>query len=194
MAEVWLDANRRPLWCGLAVALGLSVAGLALMTAGGWDGSAGWTTVVGWCLLLVAGPAATILARQIAVPRLVYADGTLRFYLRGTRPIAVPLDVVEGFLLGQGPAQVPGLLGRGAEASTLVVKLADRATEWERVEVNPRLARWCGHYITIRGAWTEPLSLTLVQRLNARLHEARQRARDEAEAEPAASEATAVAS
>ncbi|HEX4131608.1 MAG TPA: hypothetical protein VHZ24_16335 [Pirellulales bacterium] len=98
----------------------------------------------------------------------------------------VPIEVVEGFLLGQGPSYLPGKEASRSETRTLVVRLAERATEWEHVAMPPRLGSWCGHYITIRGTWCEPLSVDLVNRLNMKLHEAKQQAdHDRSRAQPA---------
>jgi hypothetical protein len=97
--------------------------------------------------------------------------GELLVFLRSDGPIRVPLSIVEGFLIGQGPSFLPGKRLEQLEASTVVIRLAERATEWAKVDVEPRLGYWCGHYITIRGAWCEPLSVDLVNRLNARLAE-----------------------
>ncbi len=53
--------------------------------------------------------------------------------------------------------------------SHLAVRLAERASDWAQVDVKPALGKWCGGSITIYGAWCEPLSVALVQRLNDRL-------------------------
>ncbi len=83
----------------------------------------------------------------------------------------VPIELVEGFLLGQGPSYLPGRWASRLDVATIVVKLADRAEEWEHQEMDSRYGSWCGHYITIRGTACEPISLELVNRLNARLYE-----------------------
>jgi hypothetical protein len=58
--------------------------------------------------------------------------------------------------------------------SQLAVRLAERATEWSQIDVKPALGKWCGGYITIYGAWCEPLRIELVNRLNAQLAAAHQ--------------------
>jgi hypothetical protein len=52
------------------------------------------------------------------------------------------------------------------------VRVAEKATDYHHREVKPALARWDEGYVTIHGAWCEPLTLQVVQRLNARLAEA----------------------
>ena len=78
--------------------------------------------------------------------------------------------------MGQGPTYLPGERASRWETTTVVVKLADRYPEWSRVTVSSLLAHWCNHYVTIHGTWTEPLSVEVVNRLNARLAAAAPRA------------------
>jgi hypothetical protein len=95
----------------------------------------------------------------------------LLVFLRSGGPIRVPLEIVEGFLLGQAPGLLPGKRHLDAPTSSVVIRLAERAEEWAMIEVKPALGSWCGHYVTLRGTWCEPLSVDLVNRLNARLDE-----------------------
>jgi hypothetical protein len=53
----------------------------------------------------------------------------------------------------------------------LVIRIAESAADWQHVEVKPQLGSWCGGYVTVRGTWCEPLSISLVNRLNQRLAE-----------------------
>jgi hypothetical protein len=66
---------------------------------------------------------------------------------------------------------LPGKKHKHTEVRTLVIRLADRATDWSNREIPPMVGRWCGGYITLNGAWCEPLSVELVNRLNGRLAE-----------------------
>jgi len=112
-----------------------------------------------------------LLLRQLAWPRVSYADGNVEFYLRRGRPIAVPVRVVEAFFLGQGPATLPAGIGRKEEAVNLVARLSQRNVEWSQQDVKPALGRWCDGYVTIRGTWCERLNGELIRRLNRRLKE-----------------------
>ena len=100
------------------------------------------------------------------------------FHLRGGGPIRVPLEFVEGFLLGQGASYLRNDAAQTAQVSTVVIRLADRATEYAQRDVKPALGAWCNHYVTIRGTWCEPLSLALINQLNTRLAEAQAESRD----------------
>jgi hypothetical protein len=106
----------------------------------------------------------TWFARQ---PRLAYDGGHLLVYLRAGGPIAVPIEYVECFLLGSGLRDLGG--GHQLQVAQLGIRLAERASDWQHFEVKHALGKWCGGYITIHGAWCEPLGLDLVHRLNARL-------------------------
>jgi hypothetical protein len=128
-----------------------------------------WLRTVGAVVAAVSIMGLLFLLWQARQARLACDGRRLLVNLGTARPVAVGLECVEGFLLGQGPAFLPGK--ENAEVANVVVRLAERAAEWERVEVNRQLGSWCGHYITIRGTWCEPLSVALVNRLNVRLAE-----------------------
>lgn len=175
MRETWLKNNVRAAWLGAVPStFGVLVGGLLIV--GISDPLSGtWLRVSGGALaglsLLVLG----FVIAQARLPRLAADPGDLLVYLRYSGPIRVPLEVVEGFLLGQGPSFLPGKRFANAEAATLIVRLAERAPEWAMMETDRRLGSWCGHYITINGAWCEALSVDVANRLNARLAEAKQR-------------------
>ncbi len=113
----------------------------------------------------------------VRIPRVAYADGTVFFYFGRAEPVEVPLATVECFFLGQGPwgqspLGMPRTLGQ-VQTANVIVRLAERATDWQARKTPGNLATWSDGYITIRGAWCEPISLDLVQRLNHDLAEAK---------------------
>ena len=168
---VWLHTNRRAPLAGLIVAALVELCGTFVLM-GGFFFEPAWLWWMIGGVMSVAGTIAVVsLALVLARPRIAHADGHILFYLRHDGPIRVPLEVVEGFLLGQGHAWGEHGAGPDWETSTLVVKLAEKFEDWARVEVEPALAAWCNHYVTIRGTWCEPLSVEVVGRLNARLAE-----------------------
>jgi hypothetical protein len=168
--ETWLRTNVRALAFGMAPPAVIALTGLLLIVGLGSAEPPPWLRAIGVILVALALAAIAALAWQTRKPRLAYHDGKLLVWLRAGEPFRVPIDVVEGFLLGQAPALLPGR-HRASETSTLVIRLAQRATEWHRQEVKPQLGKWCEGYITIRGTWCEPLSIALVNRLNQRLAE-----------------------
>lgn len=175
--DPWLRPNRRVL---LAATLPVALA----LVAGAWLGQPGTAgipttdipTHVGGAFWIWSGRVVAILCGFLLAflvwqawrPRLAYADGHLLVYLRAGGPVRVPLEAVECFLLGQGATlleehRLP------SRTVTLLVRLAEKRTEWAHVEVHRLLGAWCGGQITIRGTWCEPLSLALVNQLNERL-------------------------
>src|SRR5206468_1604639 len=118
-----------------------------------------------------------MLLNQFRRPRVAYRDGRLQFYVRSGPPIAVPVDVVEAFFLGQGPAHLP-VMSKQPQTVNLVARLSQRHTEWARQEVKPALGNWCDGYVTIRGAWCEPLGNEVVRKLNRRLNEVKEAIQD----------------
>ncbi len=140
----------------------------------------GWmvfsSSILAWCGGIVAALAsiATIgLVLQFRQPRIAVDGNQLLLFVRSGLPVRVPLEIVEGFLLGQGPSMLAGA-GHDLETSTLVIKLADKAEEFQKVDVKAAIASWCNSYVTIRGTWCEPLNIDVVNRLNTQLFEVKQ--------------------
>ncbi len=168
MTAVWLRSNRRALWLGMVLPATVAVLGAALAgstLAVGWRAGGGLVCGVG--LALVAA-----LAWQLRQPRLAYLRGQLLVYLGTGQPVPVPIEAVECFFLGKGPAMLAGDPRDGAETSNVVVRLAESASEFAERSVKPALGKWCGGYITLRGTWCEPLSLARVNQLNDCLRQA----------------------
>lgn len=136
------------------------------------------------------------LAYALSQPRVAYEPGELVVYTHMNRATRLPIDVVEVFFSGQGDSELPKLAGREPETRNIVIRLAEAATEWKHGEIHPSIGHWCEGYITIRGAWCEPIEREVFQRLNHRLaeiHRARkaERAAAAAASAPAASKPAA---
>lgn len=170
MREVWLKQNTRAILFGTVPPALLVL--LAALWLGWWGASAGaWARGLAWLIVALGVVALANLGFQLRQPRIAYQGGRLLLNLRGGPPLQVPIDVVEAFLLGVGPAMLSGDDADTRETRVLNIRLAERAEEWAHREVKPALGKWCGGYITIRGTWCEPLNVTLVNRLNQRLAE-----------------------
>ena len=169
--EIWLRTNTRAVLFGAALPLAIGLLGLLLLLGLPDREPAAWMRGLGAVLLLASGALLLALLRQLRQPRLAYADAHLLVYLRSGAPFRVPVEAVECFWLGQAPSLLPGKRHAHTETAAVVIRIADRATEWRQQEVKPQLGLWCEGYLTIRGTWCEPLSLELVQRLNQRLAE-----------------------
>lgn len=167
--EVWLQTNRRAyLLLAIIPATVVVICAALLMGARSafwfWLNASAAAAAIVWLTMLI---------RSGLRPRLAYCHGRLLVYLRGSRPVAVPIEIVECFFLGQGASWLPRTLegshGEAAEATTVIVRLAEAAKEWSHLDVRPSLGQWCEGYITLRGTWCEPLNGEVVARLNQRL-------------------------
>jgi hypothetical protein len=169
--EVWLRANRRAFYFGMIGPAICLVIGGALVLFGDLSGIA-WARGVGLAIAAFAGVLLLLLGWQVLRPRVARQGNSLLLYLRPGTAIRVPLEFVEGFLLGQGPSFLRADQPDATIASTIVIRIADRAKDYAQRDVHSALGSWCNHYVTIRGVWCEPLSLEVVNRLNATLDKA----------------------
>ncbi|MCE9552461.1 MAG: hypothetical protein K8T91_03665 [Planctomycetes bacterium] len=151
------------------MAMSIPLIAAALGGGVGWR-TEGWLRWVGLSLLLAGGAAIIALAVQCVRPRMAVQDANLLVFLKLGAPLAIPLSIVECVFLGRPETQAA--LGQRNRMVSLVIRLAEAATEYKAREVKPSLGRWEDGYITIHGAWCEPLTLELAQRLNAKLRDA----------------------
>lgn len=170
MHETWLKTNRRILLLGMILPVVLVVIGLVIVTTSPLAGAI-WLRTLGWMLLGLGLFLLAVLAVQIRLPRLAYADGKLLVYMRLGPPFQVPTEVVECFFLGTGAGQIPGKSHAEMPMRTIVIRLAEKAVDYHQRQVKPALGKWDDGYITIYGAWCEPLDIELAKQLNARLAE-----------------------
>lgn len=167
--DVWLRTNPRPFLAALLLP------GLMLLIAAGsvaWGlitGASLWWVTVGASLALAALVVGGLLVVRSRLPVLARQGDKLLLYLDGSAPIAIPIQVVECFFVGQGDMRISDRAGHKLEASTVILRIAEAANEWKHRDVPPRLAHWCEGYITIQGAWCEPIVPELVTGLNKKL-------------------------
>lgn len=169
MYEVWVRPNRRAILFGAAAPLAGAISGL-WMAARFAENSGTWMYWLGVVLLGICVALTALMLWQLRVPRVAYRGGEVLFHLRSGPPIAVPVEFVEAFFLGQGPLMVKGS-PQGREAVNLVARISLRETDYARRDVKPALGSWCESYVTMRGMWCEPLNGELIRRLNRRLRE-----------------------
>jgi hypothetical protein len=169
--EVWLRTNTRALLFGMIPPALVELIGVLLVLGLPGRQPPAWVQTIGVVLMTLAGLTILALAWQLRKPRMAYHDRHVLLWLRRGEPIRVPVEYVECFLLGQAPSMLPGGEERNSETSSLVLRIAERAADWHRLEVKPQLGKWCEGYVTIRGTWCEPLNIQLVNRLNQRLYE-----------------------
>jgi hypothetical protein len=172
MTEVWLQPNRRVLLWAMVPTTALAIVGGVLVAR-----SSGLIMqIVGGALAAIGVTMGLGLLNQLRQPRIAFCNGKVLFKLRSGPPVGVPEQFVEAFFLGQGPANLPAVGGKPAETVNLVARISQKAPDWAKVEVKPALGNWCEGYVTIRGAWCEPLNGEVIRRLNRRLRELREAA------------------
>ena len=179
MREVWLGSNRRALLIAMLPAWLLLSSGLLLSVWFGVRSSGGISTWMSAGIACLAFSCGTWLLIVLRHPRLAYQRGELLVFLTPGSPFRVPVELVECFFLGQGPSH----LSHGKDeptAANVIVRLAESSHSWKEVDVQAHLGKWSDGYITIRGAWCEPIDATLVKQLNHRLAEIHRAVRAEA--------------
>lgn len=166
---MWLRTNRRALLLGLIFPGAWLAAALFSMWLSVSSGQPWYFSAV--CLALALPPLWMVggLAYGLTCPRIAYEPGELLVFVEMHRATRVPIEIVECFFLGQGPSELPKLAGREPETSNVVIRLAEAAADWKHRTIKPAFGLWCEGYITIRGAWCEPINRDLMQRLNRRL-------------------------
>jgi hypothetical protein len=92
----------------------------------------------------------------------------------------VPLEVVECVFRGSErlPEQEGEEATRGRRIGTLVVRFAERATEWKVRPAFRPWGTWDDGHVVIDGRWCEPLSRETVERIAAALLEAKRAVRE----------------
>ena len=164
--EVWLRANPRPVaGFGLLVAAGL--AGLVAVPPLAGAGPIAVSLAAALGAVVAAGAAA--LASVALGPRLVRQGENLEVRL-ATTVERVPLGVVECLFRGSEP--VPGPADDDDprfRVGTLVVRLAERATDWRDRPTFRSWGSWEDGHIVIDGRWCEPLTRETVGRIAERL-------------------------
>jgi len=175
--QAWLRPNRRVL------TLAMILPALLVLVGGGMALTCDSTSplLIAWVAIVAVGLALIgMLLRQLTQPRLAQERDELLVYLKRGAPFRLPLPVVECFFLGATNAKLPAAGEGDGKISALVIRLAERATDWHERPVKKSLGEWDEGYVRIKGAWCEPLSLDLVNRLNRQLREAQRAAKETA--------------
>ena len=166
---MWLRGNIRPVLGG-AVLAAVIVAGLAWLAL--WPAAGSGLRIL--CGGLAAGVAAlvTLFVWVAAQPRLARRGDRLAVRLAPFTVHEVPLEVVECVFHGSQPLDAtPGV--PSLRVGTIVVRLAERATEWrERPSFSP-WGSWVDGHIVCDGRWCEPLSVDRARAISASLLEAK---------------------
>jgi hypothetical protein len=179
MPEVWLRPNRRALLLGMLLPLLLVLAGAWGMGYAIVSRASVWWMLPGLAAGLLGLFLIASLGFSLSLPRIAYESGELLIYLAGREPVHVPIEIVEVFFMGQGASNLPPVKGREPETANVIVRLSESAVDWKHRDVDPRFAHWCEGYITLRGAWCEPIGNDALRRLNKRLVEVQRERREQ---------------
>lgn len=156
----------------------------------------GLSSFIVWRLAVVRGAStfvtwgagiATLITCVIAIrtylwgrqPRVALTDDSVRVLTRGFELAPVPIDAVECFFIGQDVGTHVQRTSGGSRVAnvTIVVRLAQRATDWHQRTMEPSLGRWADGYITLHGLWCEPIDGDFVNEMNHRLAAAKRQRR-----------------
>lgn len=170
MRETWLHPNRRAILFGCVPPLIVTLFCAWLATSATFGPIGRWIGTVGFVLGVVLSG---VIIFQLRRPRIAFENGHVLFNMRNGPPIGVPVEVVEAFFAGQGPAHLP-LVNKQPQTVNLVARLARRNTEWASHPVREALGSWDDSYVIIRGSWCEPLDGELIRKLNRRLKEVKE--------------------
>lgn len=166
-SQILLRPNRRALFAGCIPPSVLAAACLGVMSFCKPDY---WLGVLGFavCGLVLVFSFVMLMGLVFLafLPRVAIDADHLLVYLRGYHPFRVPLEVVECFFQGQGDS---ALNAPDTKSTNVVIRLAERATDWHARSVKRSLGEWADGYIIIRGTWCEPISETKLRSLNSEL-------------------------
>lgn len=169
--EVWLRTNVRALLVGFVVTSGLLLSGIsAILIADRFSWGIA-LQVLGWLTIALCSYASLMLLYQMRLPRLAYQAGELYVYLKSSQPVRVPIEIVELFFAGQGESMAPATGTGPTKSRTVVVRLAEAATDWHNLPIRTAQGEWREAYIILRGTWCEPLTPEVFKSLNRRLSE-----------------------
>lgn len=173
--EIWLRGNTRPALILLAATALMTVfVGTACMAIQ----PPGWVVGVIAAVTIVSLAAAAGTAWVAARPRLSRRGGLLEIRLSPLRVERVPLEVVECVFPGSHPLENTAAAPE-RRVETLVLRLAERATEWRSRPAAP-WGSWRDGSVVCDGRWCEPLSQALARDISGKLLEARRAGRDAA--------------
>lgn len=167
-SEIWLRGNRRAFVVGSLLPAVFGIVGLiGALDLFPFSLSITMRLAAG-ILALLSILVGIAMAHQARLPRLAYAEEELLVYAGASKPFRVPIEVVEVFFGGQGETdvQVPG---ENVQARNVVVRLAERDKQWHARQLRRSFGRWKDGYISINGAWCEPINVELIKALNHKL-------------------------
>ncbi|MBH58539.1 MAG: hypothetical protein VW875_15350 [Planctomycetaceae bacterium] len=180
--DIWIRGNRRAFGAVLIPSLLCFAAATFLLTPAVSEIHIAWrivaAIVAGFSLVVIIS-----LLYWIFRPLLAYQNGNLLVYLNPPHVIKVPIDLVEVFFAGQSDSFMPTPISHRtdelSESRNIVIRLAERATDYHERKVKPIFGSWQEGYIVVRGTWTEPIDKETLRFLNKSLVAAHRQQKEE---------------
>jgi hypothetical protein len=182
VCEVWLRGNPRPM---IAVAV-IACAAAAALACAGLAIPLPWLTAVAVFVGAVVVSASLVLAAAAALPRIERRGRDLRLRVGPTRAYDLPIELVECFFHGAHAIGRPvePCTGEASEhdehdessgrrRTTLVVRIAERASDWQERPTFRPWAGWKRGSVVLDGLWYEPLPMEGFAALAERLVQAK---------------------
>ena len=170
MTECWLKPNRRPTYVALAIGLlVVLISGVGITLA--WRNGSTIGLLFASFGLTAGGVCCLTCWFALRRARVTYFDGSLFVHDGSQSPVSVPIDVVEVFFLGSGPAIHDEAGDSGPRTANVVIRIAESANQWHQGELAPAVGKWSEGYIVLRGTWCEPIGHDRLNELNRRLAE-----------------------
>ena len=178
MTECWLKPNPRPTYAAMGLAGCMVLAG-GVVAVVAWRYQYFLVTALG-CSFAVAFVAWGLSQwKKLRCPRVSYAEGVLLVHDGSPESASVPIDVVEAFFLGSGPALGEDTSDHGPRTANVVIRIAESAGEWHEGELMPAIGKWSEGYIVLRGTWCEPIGHERLNVINRRLAEVHRQRRQQ---------------
>jgi hypothetical protein len=170
--EVWLRGNVRP---GAAVVLVTAVVGGGALAGAVAVGLSGWLLAGIATLVALVLINAVVAAWVVSQPRLARVGNAIEVRLAPGQVERVPLEIVECIFHGSDPVLRPrdSASNPRFRVGTVVVRLAERATQWRARPTFRQWGTWEDGHVVIDGRWCEPLTRETVQGVATRLLEAK---------------------
>ncbi len=180
--DIWIRGNRRAFGAVLIPSLFCFAAATFLLTPAVSEIHIAWrivaAIVAGFSLVVIIS-----LLYWIFRPLLAYQNGNLLVYLNPPHVIKVPIDLGEVFFAGQSDSFMPTPISHRtdelSESRNIVIRLAERATDYHERKVKPIFGSWQEGYIVVRGTWTEPIDKETLRFLNKSLVAAHRQQKEE---------------
>ncbi len=152
----------------LLLAIVIPLLGATLMGFNSTDRLLWW---IGLAVVLIGLAVVVRQWRWAMTPRLALQDDHLLLYGGSGKGhlVRLPLEDVECFFFGKTDSHLTDRTGEKVPSHAVVIRIRERASQWQSGPLQPSLGTWGEGYVTLRGTWCEPLTVEKVRQMNATL-------------------------